>query len=79
MTDTLFEWEELYHKPKVSLEKARASRLPAGSGEGCYFGGGAVLTIGVQSFLIGEGDGAFELAQEIARRWNAAGPHVLAS
>jgi len=77
MQRTLFDWEEEYKKPKLSLEVASASQLPYQSGDGYSFGGGAVLSIGPRSFLIGEGDGVLELAQELARRWNAAGPHIL--
>lgn len=55
-------------------ERAQASKLPEHSADGYGWGGGAVLTIGTVSFLIGEGRDAHALAAEIARRWNAARP-----
>lgn len=69
---TLAEWEKRYRKPRMSAELAHASRLPFQSGDGYSFGGAAVVTIGPMSILVGEGDGSFELAAEIARRWNDA-------
>jgi hypothetical protein len=68
---TLAEWEKQYRKGNLSEQEAHASRLPWQSGDGYAYGGGAVVTIGEFSILVGEGDGMFELAQEIARRWNA--------
>lgn len=70
MSETLAEWEARYHKPKRSAERAVASTLPCQSGDGYGYGGGALVTIGDDSLLVGEGDGMFELAKEIARRWN---------
>lgn len=67
---TLSEWEKQYRKPNVSGQEARASQLPHHSGDGYAWGGGAVVTIGERAIVIGEGDGAFEIAREIARRWN---------
>ncbi len=69
---TLAEWEQQYKKHPRSTLRAQASRLPYQSGDGYALGGAALVTIGDQSIMVGEGDGSFELAQEIARRWNAA-------
>ncbi len=51
-------------------KKATASQLPWRDGDGYSWGGEAVLTIGDRSILIGAGKEAFELAKEIAKRWN---------
>ena len=67
---TLAEWEEQYKKGNLSEQEARASQLPYQSGDGYSYGGAAVVTIGERSIMVGEGDGAFEFAREIARRWN---------
>lgn len=67
---TLAEWEEQYRKPNVSEQEAHASCLPYHTGDGYGFGGGAVVTIGERSIVVGEGEGSLELAREIARRWN---------
>lgn len=53
-------------------EDARASKLPEHSGDGYGWGGGAIVTIGSVSIMLGEGPHAHQLAAEIARRWNAA-------
>lgn len=66
----LSEWETKYRKPKLSAEMAVASRLPCQSGDGYSFGGASVVCIGYMAVLVGEGGGSFELASEIARRWN---------
>ena len=71
MRQTLAEWEEQYKKPNVSEMEAFASRLPWQDGDGYSFGGAAIVTINDRSILVGNGDGSFELACEIARRWNA--------
>ena len=52
-------------------EDARASKLPEHSGDGYGWGGGAVVTIGQISIMLGEGVYAHQLAEEIARRWNS--------
>lgn len=52
-------------------EEAHASKLPEHSGNGYGWGGGAVVTIGPYSIMLGEGMQAHLLAKEIARRWNA--------
>lgn len=70
MTQTLAEWEDEYHKPNLSEQEARASVLPYQSGDGYSFGGAAIVTIDAKAIMVGEGDGSFELAKEIARRWN---------
>ena len=49
---------------------AQASHLPHHSGDGYYFGGGSVLTIGSISIDLGEGSETGPLARELARRWN---------
>jgi len=49
---------------------ATVSRLPYRDGDGYSYGGEAIVTIGEQSILIGSGGDAFDLAKEIARRWN---------
>ena len=67
---TLAEWEEQFHKPNISEQEARASTLPYQSGDGYSYGGAAVVTIGDRAIMVGEGDGAFQIACEIARRWN---------
>lgn len=51
---------------------ATASRLPYRDGDGYSYGGEAIVTIGEQSIFIGAGKEAFELAKEIAWRWNAS-------
>jgi hypothetical protein len=59
--------------PIDALRKAQAtvSRLPLGSGDGYGYGGGIILTIGDRSFVVGEASESYELADEIAKRWNA--------
>lgn len=52
--------------------KAIPSGLPAHSGDGYGYGGGAVVVIGQFTIVIGEGDGAHALARELADRWNRA-------
>lgn len=52
-------------------EYAHTSKLPEHSGDGYGWGGGAVVTIGQHSIMLGEGMQAHLLADEIARRWNA--------
>jgi len=52
-------------------EDARVSQLPSHSGDGYSFGGGTVITIGQISIVLGDGEYAHLLAEEIARRWNA--------
>lgn len=52
-------------------EEARVSALPEHSGDGYGWGGGAIVTIGQRSIMLGEGREAHALAEEIARRWNA--------
>ena len=54
-------------------DRAQSSKLPEHSADGYGWGGGAVLTIGTKSILLGEGKDAHALAAEIARRWNIAG------
>lgn len=51
---------------------ATVSRLPYHDGDGYSWGGEAILTIGDKSVFIGAGKEAFELAKEIALRWNAS-------
>jgi len=41
------------------------------SGDGYGYGGGAIVTIGDRSIQFGEGREAWQLAIEVARRWNA--------
>lgn len=47
------------------------SELPRFTGDGYDYGGGAVVTIGDKSILLGEGSDARILARELVRRWNA--------
>lgn len=67
---TLAEWEDQYRRSNVSEQAAHAARLPYQSGDGYSFGGAAIVTIADRAIMVGEGDGSFELACEIARRWN---------
>jgi uncharacterized protein (UPF0548 family) len=67
---TLAEWETQHQKPNISEQEAREARLPHQSGDDYSFGGAAIVTIGDRAIMVGEGDGSFELAREIARRWN---------
>ena len=53
-------------------EKALAGNLPCFSGDGYGYGGGATVTIGQTTILLGEGKDKDELARELARRWNLA-------
>lgn len=68
--ETLAEWEDRHKKPNLSEMEANAAQLPYHSGDGYSWGGGAILTIGGRAIVIGEGDGSYEFAREIARRWN---------
>ena len=52
-------------------EDARVSKLPEHSGDGYGWGGGAIVTIGHISIMLGDGPHAHQLAEEIARRWNS--------
>ena len=67
---TLAEWEKQCKKGNLSEMEARASRLPYQNGDGYSFGGSAIVSIGDRAIMVGEGDGSFEFACEIARRWN---------
>lgn len=67
---TLAEWEKQYNKGNRSELEARASWLPYHTGDGYSYGGGAIVSIGDRAIMVGEGDGSYELACEIARRWN---------
>lgn len=49
-------------------QKAIVSKLPQFVGDGYNWGSGTVVTIGEQSFILGESD--LPLALEIAKRWN---------
>lgn len=69
---TLAEKEKQYSWPVVSDAKAQASFLPAHTGDGYAFGGGALVVIGEFAIQVGEGVRERALAEEIARRWNAA-------
>lgn len=51
---------------------ATACKLPEHSGDGYGYGGGAVVVIANRAIPIGEGYASHQLAEEIARRWNAA-------
>ena len=51
--------------------RATVSSLPTHSGDGYGYGGGAILTIGDLSILLGEGSEAHTLANTIAARWNS--------
>lgn len=57
---------------ELKKEVAVFSLLPVHSGDGYGYGGGAVVTIGDRSIQLGEGYIAKMLAEELARRWNAA-------
>lgn len=61
-------------KTEEYLKKSPASVsfLPCQTGDGYGFGGGAVLTIGDRAIQFGEGFESGRLAEEVARRWNAA-------
>ena len=52
-------------------DEARVSKLPEHSGDGYGWGGGAIVTIGSVSIMLGDGPDAHQLAAEISRRWNA--------
>lgn len=70
--DEFCEWEVRKLKEHgLDTAPAQAAQLPAHSGDGYGFGGGAVVVIGGRAIVIGEGDGMLALAKEIARRWNA--------
>lgn len=56
---------------KIKHYEASVSFLPSGSGDGYGYGGGAVVTIGGISLVLGEHGIAAELAEELAARWNA--------
>lgn len=67
------DWEaEKLKAHGLDTAPAKAAMLPYHSGDGYSFGGGAILTIGEFAIPIGEADGSFALAKEIARRWNTA-------
>lgn len=51
-------------------DRARVAQLPSHSGDGYGYGGGAVLIIGEHAIQFGEGSDAYQLAKEVARRWN---------
>jgi hypothetical protein len=51
--------------------EARVSRAPYFTGDGYGYGGGAILTIGTRAILFGEGHESGEIAERIARLWNA--------
>lgn len=51
---------------------AIAAQMPWRDGDGYSWGGEAVLTIGERAVLFGSGREAFELAKEVALRWNEA-------
>jgi hypothetical protein len=57
-------------REEMTTAPAIKSSLPVHSGDGYGYGGGAVVTIGSFSILVGEGEPAHWLAQEIADRWN---------
>lgn len=72
MSGDLEQWEIVKLKAHgYDTAPASASQLPWHSGDGYSFGGAALVTIGDRSIMIGEGDGSFQLAKELARRWNA--------
>lgn len=56
---------------KLSDQRAQVSHLPLRDGDGYSWGGEAILSIGNKAIMLGAGKDGFELAQEIARRWNA--------
>lgn len=57
----------------IKTARAAVLRLPEKSGDGYYFGGGTIVAIGSTAIELGEGPAAAALAEEIVRRWNAAG------
>lgn len=55
---------------RLTEAEAIYSELPGFSGDGYSYGGGAVVTIGNKSLVLGVGDEAYQLAHELVRRWN---------
>ncbi len=72
MDPDISEWDVQKLKDMgLDTQPAQASRLPSHSGDGYYYGGGSIVVIGKFAIQIGEGEAAWPLAQELARRWNA--------